>query len=635
MDWILMGKLFDRIENGENVTNAVAVTSLLIHTSEIENLWKLDLLGIQDPVETKCRKEMKIAALNHFNQTVTFKEGRYEIQLPWVTEKDCLSQNLDIAKQRLNSTTHRLIQKGKFEDYENVFTDDWLNEGIIKEVPEHEMNNQCHYLLHKGVFKETSTMKLRPVFDASCKDKNSRSLEKGPNLLEQIIPIILRFRKNRIGVISDIRKAFLKMSVNKSDRDFLRFLWWKDFDKEEFRVFRHKRVVFGLNCSPFLLAAVLSHHIDLNSSKYPETAENLKKKSFYVDNCITSVPDEETLTQFIEESKQVLDSASFDLRGWEHTSLLKSEDSIEPTPVLGILWDKEDDSLFCEVKTDTYRPVNLTRRNILSAVHRIFDPMVFVCPITLTPKLLIQKTWLLKTGWNTNIPEDLGKEFYSWIDDLSLLSSIRIPRALDVNGNESLSLHTYCDASKQAYGCVIYLRKETSENVSVYFLLAKSRVSLLRKMTIKRLELLSCCIGVRFAALALQTLKLDNVPRNYWTDSSTALSWIKRDDHWAPFVANRVKEIRKLSSESEWRHIPGNSNPADIPSRGCSIKSFVKSRWWQGPECLMKNEKEWPTSEVITNEEEIMKEKRKNIISTLANITAEKWYLICFSSLKL
>ncbi|XP_035221947.1 uncharacterized protein LOC118194846 [Stegodyphus dumicola] len=536
MGWILMGKLFDHMEDRKNVTPGVAVTYLLIHSSRIENLWKLDLL-----------------------------EGRYEVQLPWVIEKDCLSPNFDIARQRLNSTTHRLIQKGKFEDYKNVFTD-WLNEGIIEKVPEHEMNNQCHYLPHKGVFKETSTTKLRPVFDASCKDKNSRSLndclEKGPNLLEQIIPIILRFRKNRIGVISDIRKAFLQMSVNKSDRDFLRFLWWKDFDKEELRVFRHKRVVFGLNCSPFLLAAVLSHHIDLNSSKYPETAENLKE-SFYVDNCITSVPDEETLTRFIEESKQILDSASFDLRGWEHTSLLKSEDSIEPTPVLGILWDKEDDSLFCEVKTATDKPVNLTRRNILSA------------------------TWLLKIGWDTNIPEDLGKEFYSWIDDLSLLSSIRIPRALDINGNESLSLHTFCDASKQAYGCVIYLRKETSENVSVYFLLAKSRVSPLRKMTINRLELLSCCIGVRLAALALQTLKLDNVPRNYWTDSSTALSWIQRDDHWGPFVANRVKEIRKLSSESEWHHIPGNLNPADIPSRGCSIKSFVKSRWWQGPEWLM------------------------------------------------
>ncbi|XP_035211064.1 uncharacterized protein LOC118185333 [Stegodyphus dumicola] len=211
MSWILMGKLFDHIETSENGTHAVAVTSLLIHSSKIENLRKLDLLGIRDPVETKCRKEMEITTLNHFNKTVTFEEGRYEVHLPWVIEKDCLSQNFDIARQRLNSTTHQLIKKGKFEDYENVFTD-WLNDGIIEEVSEHEMNNRCLYLPLKGVFKETSTTKLRPVFDASCKDKNLRSLndclEKVSNLLEQIISIILRFRKNRTGVISNIRKAF-------------------------------------------------------------------------------------------------------------------------------------------------------------------------------------------------------------------------------------------------------------------------------------------------------------------------------------------------------------------------------------------------------------------------------------------
>ncbi|KFM67484.1 hypothetical protein X975_05852, partial [Stegodyphus mimosarum] len=311
------------------------------------------------------------------------------------------------------------------------------------------MRSQCPYFPHKGMFKDTSTTKLPPVFDASCKDKNSRLLndcsEESPNLLEQIIPIILRFRKHNIGVISDTRKVFLQMSVNKSDQDFLRFLWWKDFDKKEFRLFRHKRVVFGLNCSPFLLASILNHHIYLNSSEYPETAEN-SKESFHVDNYITSVPDEETLSRFIEESKQILSSASFDLRRWEHTPLLKSKDSIEPTPVLEILWDKEDDSLFCDVKTATDKSVNLSRRNILSAVHRVFDPMGFLCSITLTPKLLIQKTWLLKISWDANILQDLEKGFCSWIDDLSLLSCTRIPRALDINGNESLSLHTFWDA---------------------------------------------------------------------------------------------------------------------------------------------------------------------------------------------
>ncbi|KFM76184.1 hypothetical protein X975_18690, partial [Stegodyphus mimosarum] len=117
-----------------------------------------------------------------------------------------------------------------------------------------------------------------------------------------------------------------------------------------------------------------NHHIDLNSFEYPETTGNLKE-SFYVDNCITSVPDEETLSQFIKESKEILDSASFDLRRWEHTPLLKSKDSTESTPVLGILWDK-DDGLFCDVKTATDKSINLTRRNILSAGQGIYSDLL-------------------------------------------------------------------------------------------------------------------------------------------------------------------------------------------------------------------------------------------------------------------
>lgn len=101
------------------------------------------------------------------------------------------------------------------------------------------------------------------MFDASARVENSFSLnsclEKGVNLIEHIPNIILKFRRNRIGVADDIKKAFLQISLAEDDRNLLRFLW---LDKNDQMItYRHTRVVFGVSSRPFLSGAVIQHHI--------------------------------------------------------------------------------------------------------------------------------------------------------------------------------------------------------------------------------------------------------------------------------------------------------------------------------------------------------------------------------------
>ena len=53
--------------------------------------------------------------------------------------------------------------------------------------------------------------------------------------------------------------------------------------------------------------------------------------------------------------------------------------------------------------------------------------------------------------------------------------------------------------------------------------------------------------------------------------------------------------IRKLTDIEKWRFCPGNMNPADIPSRGCSGKDLVESElWWSGPTFLREPSNLWP-----------------------------------------
>ena len=160
-------------------------------------------------------------------------------------------------------------------------------------------------------------------------------LEKGPNLIEQIPPIIMIFRREQIGVVADKKIAFPQIAMAKKDRDFLRYVWWKNFAERKIKVFRHCRIVFGLNCSPFLLAAVLNLHLEECPAEFKETAEALRKP-FYVDNCVTSVPSEGKLLKFIQDSQQLLASACFELRGWEHSSLRAGSEQEKPIPVLGL-----------------------------------------------------------------------------------------------------------------------------------------------------------------------------------------------------------------------------------------------------------------------------------------------------------
>lgn len=66
---------------------------------------------------------------------------------------------------------------------------------------------------------------------------------------------------------------------------------------------------------------------------------------------MTSIQSEEELFKFIQETKELLPSAWLDLYGWEHFALQKSTKSSEPIPILGLLWDKDEDVLLCDMKT--------------------------------------------------------------------------------------------------------------------------------------------------------------------------------------------------------------------------------------------------------------------------------------------
>ncbi|XP_021965531.1 uncharacterized protein LOC110860742 [Folsomia candida] len=182
--WTLSGCIPRQTENC-----AMLVTSLLASDWNPSELWNLESLGIQDPVESLSKEERDSEAKQHFLKTVTRSEdGRYSVSLPWTSGQDQIPNNRSIAQKRLETMSSRLVSSGNFKIYDDIIKS-WEQEGIIEVVPQAELELPAHYLPHRAVIKEESkTTPVRPVFDASCKGKNSPSLndclEKGPNLME-------------------------------------------------------------------------------------------------------------------------------------------------------------------------------------------------------------------------------------------------------------------------------------------------------------------------------------------------------------------------------------------------------------------------------------------------------------------
>ena len=75
------------------------------------------------------------------------------------------------------------------------------------------------------------TSKLRIVFDGSAKMRNEPSLndklKRGPCLLPYLFDILLRFWTGKIGLVGDIKEAFLQIEIAEEHRDFVRFLWFR------------------------------------------------------------------------------------------------------------------------------------------------------------------------------------------------------------------------------------------------------------------------------------------------------------------------------------------------------------------------------------------------------------------------
>ena len=202
-----------------------------------------------------------------FTQQTSLKQGRYEVHLPWKESHPPLPDNYELCRKRLDRLLKRLRQNPeRLQQYDAVIRDQ-LRQGMVEVVANPtQCEGRVHYLPHHAVVRQDKqTTKLRVVYDASARADGpslNDCLYTGPNFGQSILDILLRFRLHNVGLVGDVEKAFLMVSVAECDRDVLRFLWVRDVAEvpSEIAVLRFTWVVFAVSSSPLQPIPIECHY---------------------------------------------------------------------------------------------------------------------------------------------------------------------------------------------------------------------------------------------------------------------------------------------------------------------------------------------------------------------------------------
>ena len=655
LGWVVSGPLggFDVDEPVTALANFVSA-EVRNPAIDINQFWDLETIGIKD--QSSDVHESVISDLK-------FTGTRYSVGLPWKENHDPLPSNYDLSFKRMKGQIKRLSKDpALLAEYDSIIKAQEKT-GIIEKVSPNESistESKIHYVPHQAVVrKDATTTKLRIVYDASAKPHKSAvalndCLEAGPSLNPLLFDILLRFREKRVAIVADIEKAFLNIEVHEKDRDSLRFLWVDDVLRKNLSlvVYRFCRVVFGVNSSPFLLNATLRHHISKYAIHDKHFADILLR-SFYVDDLATGEASTEAAYLLYTKAKERMNEGGFKLRKWRtndrelRAQIQKDATDLENTTseaeeqtyakemlacqtggqfgkVLGLEWDCVRDLIRFEFdhlieKAQTLEP---TKRNVLSLLACIFDPLGLLSPTVAKAKILFQDICISGLDWDDILTKVLKERWEKWLKDFCEARCVTVERYASVS-NDCLEhelnrtkywLHGFGDASKRAYCAVVYLVTIVCDKAYVKLVASKTRVAPIKELSIPRLELMAARILAQLMDAVRRALESEYEfeGARYWTDSKTVLCWVSNPGSWKQFVQHRVDEILRVSSKSDWGHCPGIENPADLGSRGVLITELKNSNlWWTGPSWLKGTLRDWPSLETSVPTMESKVEEKK------------------------
>lgn len=641
LGWIISGATSHNTINnraqGYHVSVREDLHDLLRHFWETEEILTATKTLSRD--EQECENQFKAT---HSRDAT----GRYIVKLPFKDSADKLGDSKSKAFRQMTNLQHKFSSNESYAKLYKEFIEEYEQLNHMKRVE----NTQCepekvYYLPHHGVYREHSlSTKLRVVFNGSSKTTTGYSLNQilhsGAKLQLNLFNVLIWFRMFQYVFFADIEKMYRQIQVHPSDWNYQRIIWIESLGN--LIIYTLRTVTYGLICAPFLALRTFEQLILDEGHRFPLALPTMKKGR-YVDDFFGGEDTLECTRKVVEQVNNFCMAGGFPLKKWvsnnpEVLSSIPSDQRLDTSAVqideapiirtLGLSWHPDVDQFRFTLNLE--EPKIISKRTILSTISKIFDPLGFLSPITITGRILIQELWSSGLDWDEKLPPTLINKWQQFIGQLREASGFTFPRWIGFNSVSSFEMHGFSDASQHAIAAIVYLRSHSNDSlITITLIASKTKVAPLKRLTIPRLELMGAVLLVKLMQSILITIERPNMPLFAWIDSQVAHTWINNHpSRWKDFVHNRVCFIQDTLPQCKWGLVSGKDNPADLATRGISPSQLNENTmWWSGPEWLSLTNSAWPqgSAPLIT---EHLEERKREVSTFITNKHYEIWDIL-------
>ena len=146
-----------------------------------------------------------------------------------------------------------------------------------------------HYIPHHAVVRpEKKSTPVRIVFNSSCMFQGHQLNDywmKGPDMLNNLFGVVLRFREREVALVGDISKMYHRVLIPPQDQHVHRFLWRNLHTNREPDMYVKTVLTFGDKPAPAMAQIALRKTAQESQATHPEAAKVLTNNVYMDDIC--------------------------------------------------------------------------------------------------------------------------------------------------------------------------------------------------------------------------------------------------------------------------------------------------------------------------------------------------------------